>query len=284
VSDTKAKKIKRVGVLRGGAGKHYASSLQKGGEVISCIFENLADKYKTFDILVDRDNVWHLNGVPIIPADLFHKVDIVWNTSHSNFSNVLESLSIPHISVGAFSSGLQSSKDFLREHIKGIGLQMPRCVVSPKNAREVLEKFSGPWIVKVSSEIMVAKNFNELAEAIGGRDNVMVEEFIAGKVASVHSVPDFRGEKVYTFPLGNSYGIFSPAEKEKLANIAKALHKHIGAKHYLKSDFVLNPRGKVYLLQINGTPDLNPDSHFTQVCISVGAKTYHVIEHILDQV
>ena len=42
--EVKDKKLKRVGVLRGGAGKHYASSLQKGGEVISCIFENLGDK------------------------------------------------------------------------------------------------------------------------------------------------------------------------------------------------------------------------------------------------
>lgn len=277
------KKLKRVGVLRGGAGKHYASSLQKGGEIISFIFENLADKYKTFDILIDKDGNWHLNGKPIIPADLIHKVDIVWNTSHPNFSNILESLSIPHVSVGHFSSALENSKDFLREHIKEIGLQMPRSIMSPKNAKEVFEKFTGPWIVKVSNEVKVVKTFPELVEAIDGRNDVLVEEFVAGKVASVHSVPDFRGMDIYIFPLGNAYGVFSTMEKEKLSSVAKILHKHLGAKHYLKSDFILTSRGKIYLLQVEGTPDLKLNSHFSQVCDSVGAKTYHVIEHILEQ-
>ena len=46
---------KRIGILRGGTGKYYASSLKKGGEIIFHISENLADKYKVFDILVDKD-------------------------------------------------------------------------------------------------------------------------------------------------------------------------------------------------------------------------------------
>jgi D-alanine-D-alanine ligase-like ATP-grasp enzyme len=93
----------------------------------------------------------------------------------------------------------------------------------------------------------------------------------------------FRGEDIYTFPLGNSFGNFSAEEKEILTQVAKDLHKHIGAKHYLKSDFVLNSRGKVYLLQIESMPDLKPDSHFSQVCESVGAKMHYVVEHILEQ-
>jgi len=63
-SDTK----KRVGILRGGLKEHYSSSLRKGGEIISYISENLADKYKPYDILVDKDGKWHLNGVPIDPS------------------------------------------------------------------------------------------------------------------------------------------------------------------------------------------------------------------------
>jgi len=285
------KKIKRVGVLRGGIGKNYTSSLQKGGEMIVYIFKNLEGKYKVSDILIDKEGYWHINGRPVIPADLIHKVDIVWNTGEPNISVTLDNLSIPYVGNGIFSSALENSRDFLREHIKGIGLQMPRSYVVKKalgrspmgEAREVFQKFPGPWVVKVSKEAKVVKNFNELAEEIGGRDSVIVEEFIAGKIASVHSVPNFRGEKIYTFPLGNAYGVFSAKEKEKLAGFAKDLHKHIGAKHYLKSDFVLTPRGKVYLLQINETPDLKPDSHFSQVCESVGAETHHVIEHILEQ-
>lgn len=272
------------------------------------ISENLGEKYKPIDILVDQDYIWHAGGIPINPSDLMHRVDVVWNTSHPSFSNILESLSIPNISGSAFSSALDNSKEMLREHIKSIGLKIPRSIVLPlyqsdfdgpretyavKKAKEVFEKFSSPWIVKSFTEntnmgIHLAKTFPELVDSIEDgvkhERSILVEEFIAGKVASVHSVPGFRDEDIYTFPLGNSFGIFSSGEKEQLANTAKILHKHIGAKYYLKSDFVLTPRGKVYLLQIEEIPDLKPNSHFAQVCESIGAKTHHVVEHILENI
>ena len=306
------KNIKRIGILRGGAGKYYNSSLQKGGEIIMHIAENLNDKYKLVDILIDKDYIWHVNGVPVNPSDLIERVDMVWNTSHPSFSNILESLSIPYIGGGSFSFALDNSKEMLREHIETAGLKIPHSVVLPvyqkdfdgprekyaaQKAREVFEKFSSPWIVKSFTPdsnmgIHLAKTFPELVDAIEDGvkydRSILVEEFIAGKVASVHSVLGFRSDppaqagEIYTFPLGNSFGIFSTEEKEQLTNTAKDLFKHIGAKHYLKSDFVLTPRNKVYLLQIEEIPDLKPNSHFSQVCESVGARAHHVVEHILE--
>jgi D-alanine-D-alanine ligase-like ATP-grasp enzyme len=308
-------KKKRVGIIRGGTGKHYASSLKKGGEIISHISENLSDKYKPLDILIDKKGNWYLNGVPLSPSDLIHKIDVVWNTAHSSNSVILDNLSIPNVGNSFFSSALENSKEMLQEHMKNIGVQMPKSVILPvyqkdfdgpretrlpdgqgyaiKKAQEVFEKFPSPWIVKSFTPdsnmgIHLAKTFNELAGAIEDgvehEKSILIEEFIAGKVASVHSVPHFRGQDIYTFPLGNSFGFFSADEKEKLTALAKDLHTHIGAKHYLKSDFVLSPRGRVYLLGIEITPDLDKDSHFSQVCESVGAKTHYVIEHILENV
>lgn len=298
---------KRIGILRGGEGKHYTSSLQKGGEIISHIFENLSDKYKTSDILIDKENNWHLNGLPINPPDLIHKLDLVWNTAHPSFSVILDNFAIPNIGHGSFPLALENSREMLREHLKKINLPMPRSIILPfyqedfdgpreryaiKKAKEVFEKFPAPWIVKSFTPdsnmgIHLAKTFGELAQAIEDGANhgqsILVEEFIAGKVASLHSVPMFRGEDVYTFPLGNTFGNFSVEEKEKLTDLVKSLHQHLGAKHYLKSDFILTPRGKVFLLQIESSPDLKSDSHFSQVCESVGAKTHQIIEHILEQ-
>lgn len=268
------KNKKRIGILRGGAGKHYASSLKKGGEIILYISEKLGDKYKVVDILVDKDYIWHINGLPINTSDLINKVDIVWNTTHPSFSNILDSLSIPNI----------GNKDFSYKQIKQFGVQIPRSVVSPKTAQEVFKKFGSPWIVKNSNEIRIIKTFNELIEMINNNEDLVVEEFIAGKIASVHSVSGFRNQDIYTFPLHNSYGIFSSEEKEKLTNLVKDLHKHINSKHYLKSDFIMNPRGKIYLLQISGIPNLKQGSHFSEVCESVGAKMDHMVEHMLENV
>ncbi|MFA5778262.1 MAG: hypothetical protein WC870_02110 [Candidatus Paceibacterota bacterium] len=303
-----AKTKKRIGVLRGGAGKQYASSLKKGGEIILHISENLGDKYKPVDILIDKNHIWHCGGVPITPGDLVKKIDIVWNTTHPSLSNILDSLSVPTIGASSFSYALENSKDMLREHIKNIGVEMPRSIILPvyqkdfdgprerysiKKAKEVFEKFSSPWVVKSFTEdssmgIHLAKTFPELVTAIEDGVNhgksILVEEFIAGKVASIHSVPKFRGQNIYTFPLGNTFGNFSAEEKNKLTDLAKDLHSYVGAKHYLKSDFVLSPKGKVYLLQIRSIPNLKADSHFSQVCESVGAKMHQVVEHILEQV
>ena len=299
--------IKRVGILRGGNDEHYESSLKKGGEIILHIMENLRDKWKPFDVLVDKEGAWHLNGVPVLPLQLLYKVDVVWNLSQPSFSNILESYSIPNIGIPPFSLVFNKSKDMLRKHMKGFGVQMPRSVVFPlyqedfdgprekyavKKAKEVHAKFPAPWIVKsyttsFNMGIHLAKTFPELVSAIEdgvkNEKSILVEEFISGKVASVHSVPHFRDQDIYTFPLGNSFGIFSPEEKEKLVAMAKDLHKHLGVKHYLKSDYVLSPRGKVYLLNFELTPDLKPNSHFTQVCESVGAKPQHVIDHMLEK-
>jgi D-alanine-D-alanine ligase-like ATP-grasp enzyme len=298
---------KRVGIVRGGNGEDYASSLRKGGEIIAHVNEHLADKYKVLDILIDKEGIWHINGMPLVPADLIHKVDIVWNTAQPEISVSLNNLSIPNAGNSSFSSALHNSKDMLREHIKNIGLSIPRSVILPvyqsdfdgpreryaiKKAKEVFEKFSSPWIVKsftpdASMGIHVAKTFDELAGAIEDGvkhgKSILVEEFIAGKVASIHSVPNFRNEDIYTFPFGNTFGNFSYAEKERLVALAKELHSHLGAAHYLKSDFVLSPRNKVYLLSIDLNPDLRLNSHFSQVCESVGATMYNVVEHIIEQ-
>ncbi|OGI60583.1 hypothetical protein A2641_03560 [Candidatus Nomurabacteria bacterium RIFCSPHIGHO2_01_FULL_37_25] len=282
---------RRIGILRGGGGDYYQSSLNNGGVIIAHIVENLADKYKISDILVGQDDIWHHNGIPINPSDLVNKVDIVWNTTHPSFSNILNSLSISNVSQESFSSALQNSKEMLREHIKSIGLSIPRSIFFKKaigrspmgEAKEVFAKFGAPWIIKTFNEVKLAKTFNELVDAINGKDNTIVEEFITGKVASVHSVAGFRGEDLYTFPPINIFGDLSLSEKEKLVTLTKDLHNHIGAKHYLKSNFLLNSRGKIYLLDFESMPNLKSHSHFAQACESVGVKMHHVVEHILER-
>ncbi|MEI7709085.1 MAG: hypothetical protein WCI76_00015 [bacterium] len=281
--ETKINTKKRLGILRGGAGDHHSSSVKKGGEILLHIHEHLSEKYKPVDILVDRDHIWHLGGLPISPSELMTKVDLVWNTAHSSFSNILDSLSVPNIGAGAFFSNIDASREALRKHIAQIGLSMPRRIVSPKNARDVFEKFGAPWIVKNSNEIKLVKTFDELVEAVNNVENVTVEEFIAGKVASTHSVAKFRGEDVYVFPIGNHFTNLTSEDKQKITAHTKDLHKHLGAKHYLRADFVLTSKGKLYLLNIESIPNLKTGSHFSQVCESVGAKMHELVEHMFER-
>jgi len=315
---------KRVGIIRGGEGEYYDFSLQKGGEIISHIFENLSDKYKPVDILIDREGVWHMGGVPINPGDLVPRVnlgvDLVWNTADSSLSNILKDFSIPHVGVSAFSHALQNSKTILKEHVKKIGVFMPRSIIIPmyqedfdgpreryaiKKAKKIFERLGPPWLVRhfpgdsASEEIRKANTFGELAQAIEDLStetdevqkgkSILVEEFISEKIVSMHSVSNFpryravQGGGVYTFPIGNPSGRLSLDEKEKLVNITRELYRHVDAKHYLKLDFAFDSQNKIYLLGIELTPDLKPDSHFLQTCEESGIESHSIIEHILEE-
>ncbi|MFA6274357.1 MAG: hypothetical protein WC662_04310 [Candidatus Paceibacterota bacterium] len=294
--------MKKIGILRGGNGEHYENSLKKGGDFLSYVLENFKDKYKPIDIFIDKNDIWHVNGLPIKPADLIHKVDLVWNLSHPKYGQIIKNLSIPHIGSNHFSSTLSQSREMLEKHMQKLGVKMPRHLILPiyqedfdgpieryaiKKAKEVHEKFSSPWIVKSliansNIGIHVAETFPELILAIQDvldqKESILVEELISGKNAFMHTVSDFRGEDVYTFPLGK----YSKEEKEKLNDITKKLHKHIGASHYLKSNFVLNPTRGIFLTSVEFHPDLEKDSHLHKTCKSVGAEIHQVVDHLIE--
>jgi D-alanine-D-alanine ligase-like ATP-grasp enzyme len=294
---------KRVGIIRGGKGKGYEDSIKKGGDIIAYLNEHLLHKYKPVDILIDKEGVWHINGLPVMPSDLKHKVNIVWNTAHPAHVQDLENLSIPNIGASMFSEALTSSKEMLREHMKKFGVKMPRTMVLPqyqkdfdgprerysiKKAKEIHGKFSAPWIVKSLNPdktmgIHVAKTFPELVDSIedglNHNQSMIVEEFVDGIATSVHSVPDFRGADIYIFPPKNLTG----EKKEKLMSLVKELHHHLDVKHYLKSDFIIHPRTGIYLTNVEFSPDLKHGSHFCDSCESVGAKAHQVVEHMVER-
>ena len=300
---------KRIGILRGGEGKQYEASIKEGSRLISHIAEYLSPKYKPVDILVDKSGVWYLNGLPILPAELSHRVDAVWNVSHPQFSVVLEALSVPVIGGGQYSHALSNNREIFKEHLRGAGLRVPRSIVIPayfkdidgdkkafvkKKATEAFEKFSPPWIVRplvlkriLSSamgqeEKQTVLTFPDLQRAIEERceESIIVEEFIDGRSAFVHSLKGFRGEAIYVFPI---IEFFNSDEKEKMEKLVKNLHIYNGAGYYQRAELLLGKR-EVYVTDLCFSPDLRPNSLFLISSDAVGAKAHHVIEHILENV
>ena len=169
---------KNIGILRGGQGDNYENSIKQGGDLILHLFENLSEKIQVHDILVDQSNIWHINGLPTIPADLFTKVDLIWNVAHPSLSQVVKDFSVPNIGGGIFSVNSNESRENLKYHMKNIGVNMPRHVLLPaycfqgqtlkksqrsdpgnsltpqeyafENGRIIFEKFGAPWIIHLS--------------------------------------------------------------------------------------------------------------------------------------
>lgn len=260
---------KRVGILRGGKGKSYHASLRRGGDLIACIAENLQGKYKPVDILVDTEGVWHAGGIPVEPAQLIHRVDIVWNTTDPSYGIILSQFSIPVI----------SAPQYLEHELRGKA-KVPRKIISPKGAREVHGKFPAPWLIRDGSEARIVKTYAELTEALDGREGVVVEEFIVGSPGAVHCMADFRGEGVYVLPDKN----LTKEEKEMATGFARELYGHLAEGKYLKIDFTIHPRLGIYVTNIDFHPDLRANSHLAEHLGLIGGKTHHLVEHILESV
>jgi D-alanine-D-alanine ligase-like ATP-grasp enzyme len=292
----------RVGIIRGGEGSNYDQSIEHGGEILSYLHENLADKFKAVDILIDPEGVWHIQGLPIMPADLVHKIDVAWNTSGHDASVILDNIGIPYVGKNPVSSIFENNRSTYEEHLKKIGVNIPKHLVLPiyqkdfdknlenyarKMGQEVFAKFGAPWTVRSyvpdkNLGIYVAKTYPELISSVyelaeKGK-SILVEELIPGQEISMHSLSGFRGQHPYVFPLVK----FAHKEKDTITRLAEDLHSHLDASHYLNSNFVINPNRGIFLTSISFIPDFSPDSHFYSMCEAVGAKPHHIIEHIIN--
>ena len=90
----------RVGVIRGGISGEYEVSLASGAQVLSNLrSDQMKDKYSAVDIFIDKDAVWHVNGIPTAMDKIIHKVDVIVNALHGDYGEdgkvqqILEQLS-----------------------------------------------------------------------------------------------------------------------------------------------------------------------------------------------
>ena len=69
--------------------------------------------------------------------------------------------------------------------------------------------------------------------------------------------------------------------KRDLEHMPRAAHGAIGARHYSRSDFILSPRGELFLLEINTLPGLSSLCSFPQLLESVGSGVGELAEHLI---
>ena len=71
----------RVGVLRGGPSSEYYISLETGKNVLTW----LPMRYRGIDVLVARDGVWDMNGLPAAPAEVLRSEDVIFNAPRGQY-------------------------------------------------------------------------------------------------------------------------------------------------------------------------------------------------------
>lgn len=287
----------KIGIIRGGE-ENYDDSLTRGSKVILHVLEKMPD-YKLYDIFLDKENTWHLNGLPTSPMNVSREVDVAYNVGHPSFGKILENFGGRVVQPSSLAFGLVQNRPLLQNYLKQLGVKMPRTVLLPayqedidgnidrytiKKAREVFEKFGAPYIVRALNHsklvgIHVARTYPELIDSIydvlSHGESVLVEELIGGKVVSAHTLRDFKGNKIYAMPMPG----YKHKEKEDILNLAKKLHEQLDAGPYLKSDFVIHPKRGVFCVNLDLHPNIEEESAFCRNCRDTGLNPNDILKH-----
>ena len=322
----------RVGVVRGGPSNEYEVSLRTGASVIQTLLNSLSHRFRVIDIFIDQSGIWHANGRAINPTELSTHVDVVWNGLHGAFGEdgtiqaFFESLAIPYTGSDSAVSALGMNKKQSKDIARRAGLRVPADIVltdyrsqdiEPLTyfnacASRVFNRFAAPWVVKPlaggsSIGVSIARTREQLIEALIHASeqpgDIMVEEYIRGREATVATVDAFRGQSVYSFlpieirvPQGKFFdyaikysvgdheispGKFSSSERTALEEASRTMHRALGVRHYARTDLMLTPRG-VYFIEINTLPGLTEHSLVPKALTAVGATLPHFVEHVLD--
>lgn len=241
-----------VGVLRGGPTDEYDVSLKTGQHILNMLkAEPLSKTYKGTDIFIDKEGVWHVDGVAQSPEQVLRTIDVIFNATKGNFDkgtplhSILESFAVPFVGTKGYASALTQNKPLAKKHFKEQGIKTPYFrelnLSQDKDlhpvALDVFRSFPMPVIVKPvgkgsSLGVSFASNFDELIEALeharGFSDEVIVEEYLTGKEIISGFIDDFRGQNLYhMFPVE-----VKPHERTQESSLASSVEGLMGQNGY----------------------------------------------------
>lgn len=273
--------MKRIGILRGGISPEYEISLKTGGAVAKALHDA---GFEAIDMLLDKEGVLHIKGIPSDLEKTKMSVDYIWNALHGEFGEdgqiqrVLEEHGIPFTASSSATSAMAFNKSIAKDHAKNLGIKTPASMLLMPNQTDSVSEITAriyktmapPWVVKPLYGGGSVKTFfaftpldlsQIVEEALSHEQPFLVEQYIEGTEVAVGVIDDFRNKKDYVLPVVDidspKRGILSH-ENRKLSYAQNASR--------LRAD----ERERLSLLAL--------DMHK-----SLGAKDYSQSEFIVDQ-
>lgn len=313
----------QVALLRGGPSHEHDVSMQTGASVIGAL---LGTEFEVHDIIITRTGSWIENGFEKQPYDALARIDVVFNAMHGQYGEdgtvqrILDRLSIPYTGSKAFASAVAMNKLLTKEHLKNAGIKMAPHMRVRKDTPDLyrlintIESLFGPeYVIKPlnsgsSIGVVMATagtSFQKiLREMLEVHDELLIEQRLYGKEATVGVIENFRGQSIYSLPVieiippseaqffdhANKYngkteeicpGRFSRSEKSELENIAKMVHRQLELNQYSRSDFIVTKDG-VYFLEVNTLPGLTGESLMPKSLNAVGCNYQDFVIHLIN--
>jgi len=219
-----SQQVLRVGVLRGGPSAEHEVSLNSGLAIIQAINEQLSDKYRAYDIIVDKEGNWFLDKNPISIVGLHSMVDLVFNALHGTYGEdgkvqaLLEWHSIPFTGSGSAGSAVGMNKAMSKKMFDSYGIKNPYGVIIESDeiknnlgqiVAELFKSFVLPGVVKPGANgssvgVTLVKDYTDLSRALtlasDFSNQVIIEEYIKGIEATCGVIENFRGNRTYALP------------------------------------------------------------------------------------
>jgi len=210
------------------------------------------------------------------------------------------------------------TKDFLKKHSDRIKMaphiKIHKDGVSNLGAivHTISEMFGPEYVIKPiggGSSIGTflttkAELFQSVQQALSENEEIIVEERIKGKEATVGVLEKFRDMPFYQLPPieivppasadffsqevkynGQTEeicpGRFSKQEKAELGALAEEVHRTLGLRQYSRSDFIVAKDG-IYFLEVNTLPGLTSQSLFPKMVEAVGSSYTELVTHLIE--
>ncbi len=308
--------------MRGGPSEEHEVSMQTGKGVLEALAKRNLD---VIDVVINKQGEWIVHGFQRAPEALLFAVDVVFIALHGAYGEdgtvqrFLDRLGIPYTGSRAYPSSVALNKLLTKEQLRNAGIKMaPHLKVRREGtniarvALSIASLFGPEYVIKPinsgsSLGARMASGVGELTralkEALDEREEVMVEQRIRGREATVGVVERFRNQDLYRLPaieiippLKTDYfsadvkytgeteelcpGRFSRDEKLALEDAAHKVHKILGLSQYSRSDFIVSPKG-VYFLEVNTLPGLTSASLVPKALAAVGCSYEDFVFHLV---
>ncbi|HMO78628.1 MAG TPA: D-alanine--D-alanine ligase [Candidatus Paceibacterota bacterium] len=314
---------KKIVVIRGGPSNEHEVSMKTGRSVI----DELSKENDVLDVVVDRSGIWVSGGSETSPEKVCANSDCVFNAMHGEYGEdgkvqrILENVGVPFTGPQKASAAISMNKKLTKDIYQKFGIKTPIYKVVKKTdgdvhtiAIDIFRSFPMPVVIKPiasgsSVGVSIARDYKSLVETLISMfiqfDNLLIEEYISGKEATVGVIDKFRDQKIYAmlpveikipqekyfFDYEAKYsgkseeicpGNFNNDEKEVLQRYSILAHDSLGLRHYSRTDFIIHPRRGIYALETNSLPGLTKESLFPKSLPPIGSNYKEFLDHVIE--
>ena len=309
-----AKKKLKIALIFGGTSQEREVSLESAKSVLS----NLDRKKYIIDQIEVTKADWIVKSIKRLSAcDVALLALHGPGGEDGTVQGLLELLQIPYTGSNVLSSALAMNKQLTKKLVAMVGIPvLPDIVVNRKdyfkNQKNLLRKLKGKVVVKPnrlgsSIGISIATGRPEINRAIESAlrhdEEVLVESFVSGREITVPVLgnKDLRALPVIEivpwkksdfydysakYAAGGSEHIIpaplSKTETKQVQELAMVAHKLLGCRGITRSDFILDPKGRFWFLEINTIPGMTATSLAPQSAAKAGMSFPKFLDKLIE--